>query len=322
MSSTDSTDNTDYCQSARQNLARGEADDAIALLQQAITQDPRSSDAYALLGEAYVQKGMVNEGIHALSTSISLNPQNVAAHVGLAIALQQVGRLHEAAFELQDALRIDPHHERAKELLREIEAQLERQGTQIPTAAPVLEIRDDTGVFCPHCGTENDPAANFCRLCGRTMRSNGTRSTIARAPVSRAPSLPYAGFWSRFAAYLIDSLLVYGVTIFSGVLCVNAFDADGEAIAMFLGLGTLAVYSIVGIGKWGKTLGMAIMRIKVIKEDGSPPGYGAALLRLIVYAVPSCLCGLLTLLNCLSCTWDTHNQTWHDKAANTYVVRG
>ncbi len=322
MSSPDSADSIDYCQLARQSLARREADDAIALLQQAITQDPRRSDAYALLGEAYVQKGMVNEGIYALSTSISLNPQNIAAHIGLAIALQQVGRLHEAAFELQDALRIDPDHERAQELLREIEAQLERQGTQIPTAAPVLEIRDDPGVFCPHCGTENDPAANFCRLCGRMMRSNGTRSTVARAPVARAPSLPYAGFWLRFWAYLIDSFIIYGTAILSDVLYVNAFEADGEAIATFLGLGVLALYSIAGIGKWGRTLGMAIVRIKVVKEDGSPPGYAAALLRLIVYAAPSCLCGLLTLLSCLSCAWDAHSQTWHDKAANTYVVRG
>jgi uncharacterized RDD family membrane protein YckC len=317
----------DYCQSARQSLARGETDDAIALLHQAIAEDPRHSDAYALLGEAYVQKGMVNEGIHALSTSISLNPKNVAARVNLAGALRQMGRWYEAALELQDALRVDPHHQRAQELLREVETQLERQRAQMPPEAPVLEIRDDTGVFCPHCGTENDPAANFCRLCGRMMRSNGTRPTVARTPISPPPSLPYAGFWLRAAAYLIDMLVITSIAVLGGILLFPVFeqvtpDADGDAMAGLMGLGIFVLYSIVSIGQWGKTLGMAIARIKVVKEDGSPPGYGAALLRFIVYVVPSCLCGLLTLLNCLSCAWDAHRQTWHDKAANTYVVRG
>lgn len=326
MSSSDSADNVDYCELARECLAREEADDAIALLQQAIAESPRSGDAHALLGEAYVQKGMVNEGIHALSTSISLDPKNVAAHVHLAVALRQMGRLHEAMLELQDALRIDPHHERAQALLREIETQLERGDAQMSPAAPVLEIRDDTGVFCPHCGTENDPAANFCRLCGRRMRSDGTRSSSARPAVSRVPSLPYAGLGRRVAAYLIDFAALLSLTLFGQVLWFPLLEpmaphGDPEALAIMAFVGLFALYSVVSIGAWGRTLGMAMVRIKVVREDGSPPGYAAALVRLMVFVVPSCLCGLLLLVDCLSCVWDARRQTWHDKAANTYVVR-
>lgn len=326
MSSSDFADNADYCELARECLAREEADDAIALLQQAIAESPRRSDAYALLGEAYLQKGMVNEGIHALSTSLSLNPQNVTAHVSLAVALQRVGRWHEAKLELQDALRIDPNHERAQALLRGMEGQREQVVRDAAADLPVLEIRDDPGVFCPHCGTENDSAANFCRLCGRLIHRDEARSSSARSAVSRAPALPYAGLGRRAAAYLIDFAALVSLTLFGQVLWFLLWEpmaphGDPEALAIMAFVGLFVLYSVVSIGAWGRTLGMAAVRIKVVREDGSPPGYAAALVRLIVFVVPSCLCGLLLLVDCLSCVWDARRQTWHDKAANTYVVR-
>ncbi|MCS6859816.1 MAG: RDD family protein [Abditibacteriales bacterium] len=325
-----STDNTDYCQSARQRLAQGEADDAIALLQQAILKDPRCSDVYTLLGEAYLQKGMVQESIAALSTSLSLNPRNVAAHVDLAIALQRVGRLHEAVLELQDALQIDPDHERARALLREMEAQRGSQGKIARDAvadSPVLEIRDDSDVVCSHCGAENDAAANFCRLCGRTIRRYETRPTSERSAASRVPSLPYAGLGQRAAAHLIDFAALVSLTLFGQILLFPVLEqmapsGDPMALAGMTFLGLFVLYSIVCIGTWGRTLGMAVVRIKVVRENGSPPGYMTALVRLMAFMMPSCLCGLLTLLNCLSCAWDARRQTWHDKAADTFVVRG
>jgi tetratricopeptide (TPR) repeat protein len=68
MSFSGPTQAVGYYQAARQSLHQGKIDEAIALLREALLRDPRSAEAFALLGVAYAQKGMVNEGIQSLRT--------------------------------------------------------------------------------------------------------------------------------------------------------------------------------------------------------------------------------------------------------------
>jgi Flp pilus assembly protein TadD len=118
------TDAVSYCQAARQSLQQGRIDQAIALLQETLARDPRSAEAYSLLGVAYAQKGMLNEGIQALHTAVKLDPNSASARLNLGVALQRAGRLHEAAAELQEALRLDPNHQKAQELLSAMQTQM------------------------------------------------------------------------------------------------------------------------------------------------------------------------------------------------------
>ena len=78
----------------------------------------------------------------------------------------------------------------------------------------------------------------------------------------------------------------------------------------------LVTYFLVGWSRGG-TWGMRAVGLRLASTaTGSAPGFGAALLRLIVQyfsAIPLYL-GFLWML------WDNKKQTWHDKAAGTVVV--
>ena len=81
-------------------------------------------------------------------------------------------------------------------------------------------------------------------------------------------------------------------------------------------------YSFVLVGFWGHTLGMAWMRLDAVDavEGRTPIGPARAAIR-------SLSAGLLTIipftafLDLLWPLWDNRNQTLHDKAAGTVVLR-
>ena len=81
---------------------QGQADEAIANLQNAIKTDPKNAAAYDQLGTIQVQQGKLEE---AASTYRSLvrNQPSAAAHQELAQVLGRLGRTDEARKELEMA---------------------------------------------------------------------------------------------------------------------------------------------------------------------------------------------------------------------------
>ena len=67
----------------------------------------------------------------------------------------------------------------------------------------------------------------------------------------------------------------------------------------------------------GQTPGKIMMKIKVVRLDGSGLGYCRALLRSFGYV----LSGLFFLTGFFWIVADRSKQGWHDKIANTYVWR-
>jgi uncharacterized RDD family membrane protein YckC len=69
-------------------------------------------------------------------------------------------------------------------------------------------------MFCTRCGKEVGEGNRFCQTCGQEVGTAVTAASVggptapmaASAPIS-AP-LPYAGFWIRFVAHLVDSLIL------------------------------------------------------------------------------------------------------------------
>lgn len=77
-------------------------------------------------------------------------------------------------------------------------------------------------------------------------------------------------------------------------------------------------YPIYFIGKSGATPGKKIMKIRVVKADGSAVGYGGAFLREVVGKFIS---GIILLIGYFWMLWDPNKQALHDKIAGTYVVK-
>jgi uncharacterized RDD family membrane protein YckC len=119
-----------------------------------------------------------------------------------------------------------------------------------------------------------------------------------------------AGFWRRFAAALIDGILL---GIVSAILQAIIGQNGGYGIGTLVSIG----YFVYFHGTTGQTPGDAALSIRVVgKDDGAPVGYGRAFVRWLVSLVSA----VVFLLGYLWMLWDSEKQTWHDKAANSVVV--
>lgn len=119
----------------------------------------------------------------------------------------------------------------------------------------------------------------------------------------------YGSFWVRFGGWLIDSIVIAAV---SGILAIA-----GGSTASFLGL-AIGIGYYVGLNAHGGTLGKRAVGLRLESDKtGEDIGYGAALVRYVV-AIAS---AVVLFLGYFWVIWDDKNQTWHDKAAGSVVVR-
>lgn len=135
--------------------------------------------------------------------------------------------------------------------------------------------------------------------------------------------LEYAGFWLRFGATLIDSVLLFIVTapLLMAVYGTSYWTASTFAMGpadLLISYGLPAVLIIVLWIRFAKTPGkMAIGATIVDARTGGKPGTGQFLIRYVGYFVSA-------LPLCLGYFWagfDPRKQAWHDKLARTVVVR-
>ncbi len=115
---------------------------------------------------------------------------------------------------------------------------------------------------------------------------------------------------ARFIAFIIDGIIV---SIIMGLLF-GSSRWGGGAIG----------WLISGIYYWyfwtrqdGQTLGKRVMNIRVIKADGGPITDADAVLRYIGYHINT----IVFFIGWLWALFDRNHQGWHDKIANTYVIR-
>ena len=114
---------------------------------------------------------------------------------------------------------------------------------------------------------------------------------------------------TRFIALLIDGFILGLIT---GLL-IGAGRTAGGGIGFVIGL---LYYWYFWTRQDGQTLGKRWMGLRVIKTDGQPLSDSDAILRYIGYYINSAV----LLIGWLWALFDSNQQGWHDKIANTYVV--
>ena len=144
-----------------------------------------------------------------------------------------------------------------------------------------------------------------------------------------------AGIGPRILAYLIDGCIIAGI-ILVGVIIGTIFAAGGSATGSQgaatagAGIGVL-IYIIFYGGAFvfflynqivlvvknnGQTIGKKMMKIRIVKEDGTAMTYGDAFLRNIVGYIISGIC----YLGFIWALFDARKQGFHDKIFKTLVV--
>lgn len=139
----------------------------------------------------------------------------------------------------------------------------------------------------------------------------------------------YASFGERLAAALIDAFFMglLQAPIIAGLLWVESnttssgphdFGSWLGSYAPFICLGLLIFvgYHVIAWSLYGRSWGKALMGIRIVRSDGTPPEFGHALLRMLGYFISLASLGWGFLLMAL----DSRRQGLHDKIAETYVV--
>jgi|SRR6202158_481081 len=151
-----------------------------------------------------------------------------------------------------------------------------------------------------------------------------------------APQVTYGGFWIRFVAYIVDSVIIGIPTLILGVilglLLGLAMSASGTTSDQAIntagqGIGSLfqLILFVISIGYfvffWGRgqTLGMRLFHLRVADANtGAPIGYGRAALRFLGYIIS----GIVCYIGLIWAAFDGRKQGWHDKMASTVVLHG
>lgn len=86
---------------------QGHADDAIELLERAVSLAPKNVSSLANLGIALTRSGNPERGLATLSAAVEIEPSNAALHVALGNAFALLGRKDEAIVSYQAGVKLD-----------------------------------------------------------------------------------------------------------------------------------------------------------------------------------------------------------------------
>jgi uncharacterized RDD family membrane protein YckC len=147
--------------------------------------------------------------------------------------------------------------------------------------------------------------------------------------------LPYAGFWIRLPAKLLDALILGLVgNVIGGVIFAEqarelqginpedpaalglAFSMLGNFFLLSLALGL--VYHWFFLAKFAATPGKLALGLRIVRDDGSPLSHGQIIGRFFT----EYLSALILYIGYLIAAFDDEKRTLHDYLCKTRVIRG
>lgn len=139
-------------------------------------------------------------------------------------------------------------------------------------------------------------------------------ATVTPPALQELLSYPRAGFWERMGAAFLDIVVVGVITgIAHGPLGFLMMFVSGPPVFLIIALAYFA-----GLWAWkGTTVGGIVLKLHVVRCDGQPVTFLAALVR----GLAAALSVIVFFLGFLWIAWDHDKQGWHDKIAGTVVVR-
>ena len=200
--------------------------------------------------------------------------------------------------------------------------------TDSSAATPHQVICSECRKLVPVGETMQVGSATICAACKPIYVQKLREGTAQFVPVGTG-GLRYAGFWIRLGAYLIDYLIQQVVSIplslwFAvrmqkwiqpGMMNWNSLIID-YSLAFAFGFTLAILYMWLFVARYGATPGKMLVKIKVVRADGSPVSYPLALGRALGEFVSSIPC----MLGFLFVAFDSEKRALHDFMCNTRVV--
>ena len=178
-------------------------------------------------------------------------------------------------------------------------------------------------IHCPECGTLNSDEALFCQGCGADFREPGIKAGL------RPARSPYAGFWRRLAAFLIDwtAISTAGFALF--LFAFPPAEAWSDPL-LARAAWTLSVFGVFALGivfpwlywslmessGWQATLGKMALGLVVTDVAGNRVSFSRASARHWSKA----LSALILMIGFIMAGFTAKRQGLHDILAGCLVV--
>ena len=190
-------------------------------------------------------------------------------------------------------------------------------GSQSHTASATEVIPADAKKICAGCHTINEPTSVYCYRCGLKLPDQlNSRIELIGTP---------GGFWIRVLAHVIDNVLltIAGLLLTVVLTGVDAEEAVNQLIgestdwtASVISVAMGVAYFTFSVGKWGQTIGKAMLGLKVTRTDGSSLTYWRSFARYWAYFASMIPLGL----GFLGIALGSKKRGWHDFLCDTKVV--
>jgi uncharacterized RDD family membrane protein YckC len=199
---------------------------------------------------------------------------------------------------------------------------------------PVLSAAPDGQRFCTECGRSYPP--DELVAFGNSMVCAACKPVFTqklREGIRPAGTVRYGGFWIRYLAVLVDSLVFSVLIVMVFAIGVIAFPIDWtnvgrsqadllrllaiEGVVWLSALFFAAIYETWMIGRYGATLGKMACSLTVVTSDGGKVSYGRALGRHFAKHLSSFIIGIGYIM----AGFDDEKRALHDRICDTRVIK-
>lgn len=195
-------------------------------------------------------------------------------------------------------------------------------------------------MLCTNCGAANADDAKVCVSCGQPLSGvwDSPKSDLVSSDLETGGEISYAGFWERFAALILDNLILLGAWlvfafIFAFIfgLIIGLVSVGGSSAATlqrympFFALASYGVFFLlVGSyfvlmesGEQGATFGKRVLKVRVVDADGRRISRGRALGRFAAHWISD----ITLCIGYLIQPFTPRKQALHDMISGTLVVK-
>jgi len=200
--------------------------------------------------------------------------------------------------------------------------------------APALEGAAGDAKFCSECGRPFAPDdlvafgnSLVCAEC-KPLFTQKLREGIRPAGAAH-----YGGFWIRYLAVLVDSLIFSVLIVILFAILLMLFPVDWanlqrspagllqlleiEGVVWLVALVFEGVYETLMIGRYAATLGKMACGLRVVMSDGGQVTYGRSLGRHFA----KLLSGFMMFIGYIMAGFDDEKRALHDRICDTRVIK-
>lgn len=156
-------------------------------------------------------------------------------------------------------------------------------------------------MYCSGCGIENPNQFNYCTECGL--------STVHNSLTIESPA-QYAGFWKRFLAIIIDSIIIALVGAVLEAVIGQAYRVPTNIVLNWL------YFTLFECSAKQATIGKMLLGIVVCDLEGHRLSFGRANARYWAKVLSSLILGIGYMM----AGFTRRKQALHDMIADTLVV--